>query len=193
MTVRDLNRILLVPALIVLGSLTVTSCVFFPSDDSSTSSRDRDDRDEDEEEEEVEEESTTACPPDFVAALERLQPDDFGGEYTVLEPTDFGAPEIGENVLVEGCLFRAEVTVDGVDTSTDFGYLPGDEATVTEIGTTLVTAGYTVAGYTGSYTHPDGTMVLVTQADNSAEPSLDDLGLDFGDTFVVVMVTTAPV
>ena len=196
MILRDANRLLLIPALIVLGSLAVSSCAFFPSDDSSTSARDRDDKDdkdEEEDEEEEVEEVDGGCPPEFISELERLEPTDFGGTYSVLDAADFGAPEIGGDLLDAGCLFRAEVEVDGAPSVSDFGYLPGDAATVTRIEEALTTAGYTAIESSGYYTNPNGMTVLVslTDTDDTQDPSLEDLGLDYGDQFIVVMASTS--
>lgn len=184
---RTLDRLLLIPALIVLGSVTLAGCSLLPgannaptSAASNGSEESTDDADE--------EPSSGNCPPEFApsAGLGGAE-----GDYKIISAAEFSVPLVGSEFLEGGCFFR--VTVEGEDASgtSDFGYLPGDADTVVEISSNLEAGGYEkVADGIFQLSDTEGVFVFHSGDTLSAE-DVEKLGLDFGDSFVIVMATKA--
>ena len=193
MALLELKRSLLLPAILIAASLTLVGCSGAPSDNnssnSSSSSSDDDEDEEEAEEEEEEEVSAGGCPPEFLTAFESTATE--GAEVSILTPAEFSAPEIGEQYLEGGCLFRVVVEVDGSSGQSDFGYLPGDADTVAAISANLDAAGFENLAE-GMYSKSDTFGVFVLDsADSMSAEEVERLGLDFGDSFVIVMATTS--
>lgn len=197
MAIRTLDRLLLIPALIVLGSVTLAGCASLPgnnsNDSSNSSNSSKDDKNEDEEEEAEEEEqsdSTGGCPDSFDQAA--AAPANLGGEFEFISAADFTAASvIGEEYLEDGCLFRVTVDTEGVVSTSDFGYIPGDTETVTAISANLEGGGYTKLT-AGMFSLDDSSGVFVFDSgDSMSESDVSTLDLGFGDSFVVVMATTS--
>ncbi len=189
MTLRDANRLLLIPALIVLGSLTVASCASTPDSDSSSSSRDdRDDeKDEADDEEDEEADDANGCPPGFLATLEAADTTD-SGDYSLIGASEFAAPEVGDEFLAGGCLVQVTVTTEGAESVSSIGYIPGGPEEMAAIGANLEAAGYEKLT-DGVYSQSDDFGVFVIDlaaAPETAEgPGLDELG--FGPATLMVM------
>ena len=180
MALRSIDRLLLIPALIVLGSLTVAGCSpSTPNNDSSSSSRDdRDDEaDEEEAEEEEEDASGSGCPASF--SSQGLGIDDFA----VLDAADFKYQAIGADILADGCLFTIGASSDA---EVQQGYLPGGDAEKAEIGASLEAGGYTLLS-DGVYSNPEGSTIAVQDsADLFTPDAINSFDLGFGDSFIVV-------
>jgi len=189
----ELKRSLLLPAILIAASLTLVGCSAGSSDNNNSSNNSSSSSDEDEEEAEEEEEeeevSAGGCPASFLSAFESTAAE--GAEVSLITADEFSAPEIGEEYLEDGCLFRVVVEVDGTTGQSDFGYLPGDAATVAAISANLDAAGFTNLAE-GMYSKSDTFGVFVLDsADSMSAEEVDKLGLDFGDSFVIVMATTS--
>lgn len=194
MASRTIDRLLLVPALIVLGSLTLAGCALLPGNTStpssspSSSAQADDESTDDEAEADGDSASTGGCPDSISESTAAMAGVD--GEITFIEAADFSATAISTKYLTGGCLFRVAVAAegDGIATTTDIGYLPGDAATVTAISADLEAAGYTKVT-DGIFTISDTSGVFVFASDDMmSEAEVEQLGL--GDSIVIVMATT---
>lgn len=187
MSLRSLDRLLLVPALLVLGSLMIAGCAASP--DTSTSPS-RDDRDAAEETEPEVAEETGGCPADFSGELIGIT------DFRLLAVEDFAYPEVGTELLEQGCRFAlaAEATeVDGASGEVQVAYVPGSAADIPVIGATLEAAGYTAVS-PGIYSKPTGEKVAVEDSSLLFTPEVvDSFGLGLGDTFVVITGLTVAV
>jgi len=188
----ELKRSLLLPAILIAASLTLVGCSAGSSDTNNSSNNSSSSSDDDEDEEEAEEEeevSAGGCPASFLSAFESTAAE--GAEVSLITADEFSAPEIGEEYLEDGCLFRVVVEVDGSTGQSDFGYLPGDADTVAAISANLDAAGFENLAE-GMYSKSDTFGVFVLDsADSMSAEEVDKLGLDFGDSFVIVMATTS--
>ena len=192
MALLELKRSLLLPAILIAASLTLVGCSAGSSDTNNSSNNSSSSSDDDEDEEEAEEEeevSAGGCPASFLSAFESTAAE--GAEVSLITADEFSAPEIGEEYLEDGCLFRVVVEVDGSTGQSDFGYLPGDADTVAAISANLDAAGFENLAE-GMYSKSDTFGVFVLDsADSMSAEEVDKLGLDFGDSFVIVMATTS--
>ena len=195
MATRTLDRLLLIPALIVLGSLTLAGCSLLPggnANPSSSSSSDKDDDEAEAEDADAEQDDqggdASGCPDSFDQAA--AAPADLGGEFEFISAADFTSSSvIGAEYFDRGCLFRVTVDTDGVTSTSDFGYLPGDAATVAAISANLEAAGYAKLTE-GMFSLDDTSGVFVFASDDTMDKTqVDSLGLGFGDSFVIVMAT----
>lgn len=192
MATRTLDRLLLIPALIVIGSLTLAGCSLLPganANPSNSSSSDKDDeKDAAEEEEAEQEDAASGCPDSFDQAA--AAPAELGGQFEFISAADFSSSAaIGSEFFDRGCLFRVTVDTDGVTSTSDFGYLPGDAATVAAISANLEAGGYTKLTE-GMFSLDDSSGVFVfASGDTMSETQVDALDLGFGDSFVIVMAT----
>jgi len=192
MATRTIDRLLLIPALIVLGSVTLAGCSLLPggapSPSSSSSDSSSGDESSDEEATDDADEATGSsdCPDSLSESTAAMAGAD--GTVTFIEPVDFAAPVVGVEFLDGGCLFRVEVETEGVPSSTDIGYLPGDAATVATISANLEAGGYTKVA-DGIFTLSDNSGVFVfASEDMMSATEVEQLGM--GDSIVVVMATT---
>lgn len=178
MALRSIDRLLLIPALIVLGSLTVAGCSpSTPNNDSSSSSRDDRDDEADEEAEEEEDASGSGCPASFSSQGLGIE------DFAIVDAGDFKYQAIGADILAKGCLFSIGASSDA---EVQQGYLPGGDAEKAEIAASLEAAGYTSLS-DGVYSNPEGSTVAVQDsADLFTGEAIDAFDLGFGDSFIVV-------
>ena len=189
MATRTLDRLLLIPALIVLGSLTFSGCSLLPGSNPAPSNSSSSDKDDDKDEAEEEQDGdASGCPDSFDQAA--AAPADLGGEFEFISAADFTSSSvIGAEFFDRGCLFRVTVDTDGVVSTSDFGYLPGDATTVAAISANLEAAGYAKLTE-GMFSLDDSSGVFVFASDDTMDKTqVDALGLGFGDSFVIVMAT----
>lgn len=191
MATRTIDRLLLVPAVIVLGSLTLGGCSLLPGgapapSTSSSSTAPADDESTEEPSEDDDAAASSGCPDSLTQSTAAMAGVD--GEVAFIEAADFAVPVVGADLLEGGCLFRVSVDNEGVATTTDIGYLPGDAATVATISANLEAGGYTKVT-DGIFTLTDNSGVFVfSSEDMMTSTEVAQLGL--GDSVVIVMATT---
>ena len=196
MALRTLDRLVLIPALIVLGSITLAGCSLLPgagasNSSSSSSSDDKADAGDDAEAEEteaedVEDDAAGGCPASITDSAATMAGVD--GDVDFISSAEFAAPVVGTEYLEGACLFRVVVDTEGSASSTDIGYLAGDAATVAAISANLEAGGYTKVT-DGIFTLNDKSGVFVFGSDDTMSAAeVEQLG--FGDSVVVVMATT---
>ena len=190
MAIRTLDRLLLIPALIVLGSVTLAGCSLLPGggNPAPTSSSDKsDDADSDDagsdDDEGVEAGAALDCPDDFSAAGIM----GFGGEgFQEITVAEFSAP-IGDAFLESGCLYRFKNPAGDVESSTDLAYIAGDEATIVEIGAKLEDEGYTKLGEGVYSTEAGGTAFVLGGSEQLSADQAAALEEQFGGPVIMVM------
>lgn len=190
MASRTIDRLLLVPALIVLGSVSLAGCALLPGNASAPSSAPSSSaqaEDESTDDDAGDDDAASGGCPDSIsesaAAMAGVD-----GDITFITAADFSAEAIAAEYLEGGCLFRVAVDTEGVATTTDIGYLPGDATTVTAISADLEAAGYTKVT-DGIFTISDTSGVFVFASDDMMSATeVEQLGL--GDSIVIVMATT---
>jgi len=201
MAQTELNRLLILPAIVLAATLSLTGCSnlpFFGGDSDSSnnsSSRDDDEDDEDEEEEEEEEDDNSGsggCPQKF---LDQATTDGSLGDsgldnvkVTEIAPSDFEPASVGD-VLGEGCIFILSYSQDGEDAEFYEAFIPGGDDVVAQLDEALVADGYDGSSGEGFYIGDDNSFVAVYANEDSGftEDEVQEYGLDFlGDEFLVV-------
>ena len=195
MAQTDVNRLLILPAIVLAAALSLTGCAGLPffggdSDSSNNSSSRDDDEDEDEEEEEEEEEASgsSQCPQQFLDSSSQ-QYDESLDEVTVAEidPSDF-EPTVVAAELDGGCFFTITTLNDGVETVLYNAFVPGGEDLFATLDEALLGGGYESMGE-GFYTGTDNEYVIVYNNEDSmlTPDQIEEAGLGFlGDEFLVV-------
>jgi hypothetical protein len=199
MAKSDVNRLLILPAIVLAAALSLTGCANLPfggddnsSNNSSNNKNDKDDEDEEEEEEEEEEASGSSnCPQEFLDKTK--QQGDAAGTglenltITEIDPADFKPAAIGSE-LDGGCVFTIQYTLEGTDSVFYQAFVPGGQDLQDSINSALVDGGYEVST-DGFYTGTDGDYVIVLDQDESeATPQqIQEQGLGFlGSEFLVI-------
>ena len=197
MAQTDVNRLLILPVIVLAAALSLSGCAnlpFFGNDsDSSNNSSSKDDDDEEEEEEEEEEEPTNAgsCPQEF---LDMTKADSAGVDtgfddvsVTEIDPRLFEPAALGD--IVGGCVFVIEYVQDGTPGTIFQAYIPGGADVVADIDTALVADGWDDTIDT-MYVKNDNSYVIVysTEDGGLTDAQIDEAGLSaLGSDLVVVL------
>jgi hypothetical protein len=199
----ELNRLLILPAIVLAAALSLSGCAalpFFGTDSGSSnnsSSRDDDDEDDDEDEDDEDEDEeskggSSGCPRELLdasrasanagdAALDKI-------EITEITPEQFEPSAIG-TVVDEGCFFVVEYESDGTPAQIFEAFVPGGAELVAELDSALTDDGFSNSA-ASFYVGDDNSFVIVTTSEGSSyiEDQLEDDGLDFlGDEWVLIM------
>ena len=198
MAQTDVNRLLILPAIVLAAALSLTGCAglpFFGGDsDSSNNSSSRDDDDEDDEDEEEEEDDSSGssnCPREFLDATKQQSNDAETGfdELTITEidPADFEPAVVGTE-LDGGCIFVIEYVQDDQPGKIFEAFVPGGEQLKATLDAALVADGFdnsTDSFYVGT----DNEYVIIYGNDEGlfTDEQIKEQGLDFlGDEFLVI-------
>ena len=201
MAKSDVNRLLILPAIVLAAALSLTGCAnlpFFGGDDNSSnnSSNNKDDKDDeddedDEEEEEEEASGSSSCPQEFLDKTK--QQGDAAGTglenlaITEIDPADFEPAAIGSE-LDGGCVFTIQYTLEGTDNIFYQAFVPGGQDLQDSIDAALVSGGYE-ASTDGFYSGAEGDYVIVLDQDEaeSTPQQIQEQGLSFlGSEFLVI-------
>ena len=198
MAQTDVNRLLILPAIVLAAALSLTGCAnlpFFGGDDnsSSNSSKDKNDEDDEDEEEEEEEEASGSsnCPQQFLdyskqqgetaeSGLENLS-------LTEIDPAQFEPAVVG-NEIDGGCIFVIEYTQEGTDSKIFEAFVPGGPELQSSIDAALLADGFESMGE-GFYTSADSSYVIVYNNEDAliTDEQIQEQGLGFlGDEFLVI-------
>ena len=200
MAQTDVNRLLILPAIVLAAALSLTGCADLPffggdSDSSNNSSSNKDDDDdeddEDEEEEEDDSSGSSNCPRQFLDATKQQSDNAETGfdEITIreIDPADFEPAVVGTE-LDGGCIFVIEYVQDDKPGKIFEAFVPGGDELKTTLDAALVADGFdnsTESFYVGT----DNEYVIIYGNDEGlfTDEQIEEQGLDFlGDEFLVI-------
>lgn len=192
MAIRALDRLLLVPAIIVLTSATLAGCALLPGGNPAPSASSSSESTDESGENDDDNDGASAgsnCPEAFDEQAGGAA--GFDGTYAEISADEFSAPEVGTEYLEDGCIFRVTVDSEGTKAESDFAYIPGDADTVAAISANLEAEGFTKLTE-GMYTLNDNFGVFViNSSDSMSATDVEKLELGFGDSFIIVMATSS--
>lgn len=197
MAQSELNRLLILPAIVLAAALSLSGCAnlpFFGNDsDSSNNSSSRDDDDDEDEDEEEEDDNDSSgssqCPQAFLdATKQQSDSSDFEGiTVSEISPTEFEPASISD-FLDGGCILVLEYTQDDMPGTIYEAFIPGSDDRLAELDAALVADGYdnsTESFYIGD----DNSYVAVYSNEDSGftQDQIDEQGMGFlGDEFIVI-------
>jgi hypothetical protein len=199
MSQSELNRLLILPAIVLAAALSLSGCAalpFFGGDSgqsNNSSSRDDDDEDDDDEDEDEDDdvvELSSDCPQEFLDATKETSSSsvDFDS-LTVREisPSDFEPSSISE-FLDGGCVLVVDYSQDDVDGTIYEAFIPGGQEVIDGIDAALVDDGFDDS--TDNFYVGDGNEYVIVYSNEDSGVSQDTIaeqgGSFLGDEFVIV-------
>lgn len=207
MAQTTLNRLLIIPAIVLAATVSLTGCANLPffggdsnSSNNSSNNKDDDDEDEDEDEDKDEDEdeddnASGGCPQQF---LDKTQTDGAAGgldfdSLTVaeIEPSTFEPAAIADQ-LDGGCIISISYDAEGQSGTMYEAFVPGGDDVAAEIDEALVADGWDNS--TDGFYVKDTLYLVVTSNEDSgisADAAVEQ-GLGFlGDEFLVIVTYDA--
>jgi hypothetical protein len=201
MAQSELNRLLILPAIVLAAALSLSGCANLPffgndsgSSNNSSSNDDDDDEDEDDEDEDEDEDEDadtgggdSSCPPQFLDASQQQYDGSLDNVVLAeINPNEFEPSLVGD-LLDSGCFFTITTENEGVETILYNAFVPGGEELIASLDDALLGDGYEAMGG-GFYTGTDQYVIVYSDEDAVMTPEqIEEQGLGFlGDEFVVV-------
>lgn len=211
MAQSTLNRLLIIPAIVLAATISLTGCANLPffggdSNSSNNSSNDKDDDDKDKDEDEDDDEdkdedddddnnSSGGCPQQF---LDKTQTDGAAGgldfdSLTVaeIESANFEPAAIG-GLLDDGCIISISYDADGQSGTMFEAFVPGGDDLKKELDAALVADGWDDSSE-GFYVKDTLYLVVTSNEDSGiSADAAQEQGLGFlGDEFLVIVTYDA--
>lgn len=198
MAQTELNRLLIIPAIVLAATLSLSGCANLPffgndsgSSNNSSSKDDKDDQDDEDAEDEDDNDSGGAggCPQKFLDTTQQSSDTADFDEITVTEiaPGDFEPAVLGD-FLDGGCLLELSYTQDDVPGTIYEAFIPGGADTLAALDAALVAEGYDNSSES-FYIGDENSFVAVYSNEDSglSQDDIDEQGMGFlGDEFIVI-------